>query len=96
EHTLRRLGKMKDRFPVIGDIRGRGLLLGVELVRPDHPMEPDADSARQIAVAALKQGVILLASGRAGNVISLTPPLTITKEQLDFALGVLEDCLARL
>lgn len=78
------------RHPKIGDVRGRGLMIGIELVSDPATREPDVAGARRMVVDALRHGVLLLASG---GTITLTPPLTISEPQLDFALQTLEDCL---
>ena len=77
------------RHPEIGDVRGRGLMIGIELVNPATG-EPDVAAAKRMLVEALRRGVLLLASG---GTITLTPPLTISKSQLDFARQTLEVCL---
>lgn len=71
----------------VGDVRGRGLLWGVEFVTADGA--PDGATAQAIVLEAMRRGVLLLNSGPAGNVVSLTPPLVITTAQLQFSLDVL-------
>ena len=88
-----RLRGLGDRGGV-GEVRGRGLLIGIEIVTDSERREPDADRAHAIMVDALKRGVILTSGGSSGNVLTLTPALTITEEQLAFALSVIEDCLS--
>ncbi|MGD2215813.1 MAG: aspartate aminotransferase family protein [Gemmatimonadales bacterium] len=88
---LERLEKLRARVRFIGDVRGRGLLAAVELVR-DPGARPDPERAARVVKEALQVGLILLAGD---GVIELSPPLTITEAQLDFALAALEDCLAR-
>jgi 4-aminobutyrate aminotransferase-like enzyme len=88
---LERLEKLRSRVRSIGDVRGRGLLAAVELVR-DPGARPDPERAARVVKRALRAGLILLAGD---GVIELSPPLTITEEQLAFALLALEDCLAR-
>ncbi len=91
---LERLRDIQSRSPAIGDVRGRGLMAGLEVVRDRESRTPDTDKAQRIVAAALRRGVLLLADGPHDSVISLTPPLTISEAQLDFSLEVLEDCLA--
>jgi 4-aminobutyrate aminotransferase-like enzyme len=69
----------------VADVRGRGLMWGIEL--------RDTKSAEQLVRSALKQGVILLQAGPQGNVISLTPPLVIPEQQLLCAVDVIEACI---
>jgi 4-aminobutyrate aminotransferase-like enzyme len=92
ERLLERLRDLQARHPAIGDVRGRGLLVGVELVRDPEARTPDPESAAGVVGAALRRGVILLAGD---GVLELSPPLTLSDEQLDFALHVFEDCLPR-
>ena len=78
----------------IGEIRGRGAMLAVELVRPGTT-EPDPETTRAVAAECLAQGVLILTCGTYGNVIRLLPPLVISEALLGEALGVLEDALRR-
>jgi 4-aminobutyrate aminotransferase-like enzyme len=71
-----------------------GLMVGIELVRDGESREPAGAEAGQVVRQCLEAGVILLAGGPSGNVLSLTPPLTITRRQLGHALGVLDTSLA--
>jgi 4-aminobutyrate aminotransferase/(S)-3-amino-2-methylpropionate transaminase len=73
---------------VIGDIRGRGAMLAIELVRAGSK-EPNAELTKAVAAACLKEGVIILTCGTYGNVIRLLPPLVITDELLNDGLDVL-------
>ncbi|MBV8366226.1 MAG: aspartate aminotransferase family protein [Candidatus Eremiobacteraeota bacterium] len=78
--------------PAIGHVRGRGLMWGVELVKDDE--QPDGDSAARVVTHALRCGVVVLAGGPASNVLSLSPPLVITREQLEFGVDAIMDALA--
>lgn len=77
--------------PRIGEVRGTGLLVGVEMVRADG--SPDADTAGRCVTGALREGLLLLAGGRHGNVLSLSPPFAITPEESDFLAGSLAGIL---
>ncbi|MDH3579307.1 MAG: aspartate aminotransferase family protein [Hyphomicrobiales bacterium] len=90
-HAQARLQDMKDRYPMIGDIRGRGLLIGVELVLDRDAKEPADDAAEEILYAALDKGLSFKTS--MGNILTLTPPLITTGEEMDQGLDILEDCL---
>ncbi len=92
-HALRRLRGMKARLPLIGDVRGVGLMVGVELVKDHVAGEPATAEAAQVTRLALEKGVIVLRGGPDGNILSLTPPLVITRMQMDFALDVLESAM---
>jgi 4-aminobutyrate aminotransferase-like enzyme len=89
---VERLLEIQTRAPVVGDVRGRGLLAGVELIQGPLDQEPDPELAARVSAEALRHGLILLSGG---HMFAISPPLTITDEQLDFALRVLEDCLRR-
>ncbi len=92
--TLARLQAMMKANPRIGDVRGLGLLLGIELVKSRETMERDPDAAERVLYAALSQGLSFKLT--MGNIITLTPPLTITQRQMDEALQILEKCIASL
>jgi 4-aminobutyrate aminotransferase len=85
---------MKDRHPLIGDVRGRGLLIGVDLVTDRDRKAPAADAAERILYACLSRGLSFKTT--MGNVLTWTPPLIVTREQMDWALGVLDECLSQL
>ncbi len=93
EQLLQRLQALQGHVPGIGHVRGRGLLAGIELVRDPNTRTPDRERAQHVILAALRRGLIVLADGPHASVLTLTPPLTISEEQLDFASRTLEDCL---
>ncbi|MCC3293916.1 4-aminobutyrate--2-oxoglutarate transaminase [Arthrobacter sp. zg-Y411] len=86
--VLPRLAGLAEETGIIGDVRGRGAMLAMELVVPGSK-EPDAGAAKAIAAACLQAGVIVLTCGTYGNVIRLLPPLTIGEDLLLDALDVL-------
>lgn len=90
----RRLDGWIGRHAAVGEVRGRGLMQGVELVRPGG-REPAGGLALRVADAALRRGVLLLTEGPRANVLAFTPPLVITEAQLDFAVDVVEEELER-
>jgi 4-aminobutyrate aminotransferase-like enzyme len=83
----------KIQSPKIGDVRGVGLLAGLEIVGPDG--RPDAETAARCVTGALKEGLLILAGGQNGNVISLTPPFDIRPEESEFLAGSLGRILGR-
>ena len=85
--ALERLDQLKARTPAIGDVRGRGLLLGIELVRDRGTKEPDNALAEAVLYAALDRGLSFKTT--MGNVLTLTPPLTITQAQMLAALDII-------
>ncbi|PRY02170.1 diaminobutyrate aminotransferase [Allonocardiopsis opalescens] len=99
ERMLARLRELRGRFASAGDARGRGLMLGLEIVDPSG--EPDALGAlpaapllaRRVQAEALRAGVIVELGGRHDAVVRLLPPLTITDEEADRVLAVLADAI---
>ena len=87
---LDRLGALQQRDPRIGDVRGRGAMVAVELVQPGTT-EPDAALTAKVAAAAHQQGLVVLTCGTFGNVLRFLPPLSIPDHLLDEALGVLDE-----
>ncbi|MBP8252744.1 MAG: aminotransferase class III-fold pyridoxal phosphate-dependent enzyme, partial [Herpetosiphon sp.] len=90
-YTLNRLRTFAHDVPHIGDVRGRGLMIGIELVTDRISKTPDPERALATVYACLQHGVVILNGGMNGNVISITPPFIISQEQLDYALDVLEN-----
>ena len=90
-HALARLQEMKARHPLIGDVRGRGLLLGVDLVGNRETKAPARAAAERVLYRALERGLSFKVS--MGSVINLSPPLTIAHDDLDRALDILEGCI---
>jgi 4-aminobutyrate aminotransferase / (S)-3-amino-2-methylpropionate transaminase / 5-aminovalerate transaminase len=92
--TMRaRMESWKERFPQIGDVRGLGAMLAIELVRDPATKEPDAETATAIVEEAVRNGLLLLKSGIYSNCIRVLAPLTLTDAELDEALGVWEQAL---
>lgn len=89
--ALQRLRQMQSRLPIIGDVRGRGLLFGIELVTDADAKTPANDLAEAVLYRCLDRGLSFKLS--LGNTLSFTPPLILTEEQLEFAMQVLEESL---
>ena len=87
-----RLFEMMDRHHLIGDVRGRGLLLGVELVRDRESREPASDEAEAVFYRCLERGLSFKVT--MGNVLTLSPPLIIERVDLERALDILDDTLS--
>ncbi len=88
-----RLGELQAADDRVGDVRGRGAMIAVELVR-SGTQEPDADLAKRIAATAHRAGVIVLTCGTYGNVLRFLPPLSISDELLTEALDLLTEAFA--
>ncbi|OMH34879.1 4-aminobutyrate--2-oxoglutarate transaminase [Tersicoccus sp. Bi-70] len=91
-----RLRALAEKTDIIGEVRGRGAMMAIELVKPGTgatTKEPNPEATKAIVQAALAEGVILLTCGTYGNVIRLLPPLVISDELLVDALDVLETAI---
>jgi len=86
------LSQLADRHEVVREVRGRGLMLGVELIEPTTG-EPATERAGRIVLEALQRGWILLGDGPSANVLALTPPLTISRSLLTRATELLDQLL---
>jgi len=91
-HALTRLRELKARHALVGDVRGRGLLLGVDLVRDRDTREGAPEAAERVLYRALSRGLSFKTT--MGHVLTLTPPLVTTRSQMDDALDILDTCLA--
>ena len=75
---------------IIGDVRGKGLILGVELVRDRATKEPAKQAAADVMEAAREMGMLIGKGGLDGNVLRIKPPMCITADDADFAVDVLD------
>lgn len=94
-YAVAKLQEMKTRHPVIKEIRGVGLMIGIELRDPKTGI-PDGEIVMKVLDACLDKGVLFYLCGNVGEVIRMIPPLTVTKEQIDDGLSMLEEALAEL
>jgi len=90
--ALERMQAMKRRLGAIGDVRGRGLLLGIELVKDRATKRPDDELAERVLYRALDRGLSFKSS--MGSVLTLTPPLTVTADEMIGALDIIEEAIA--
>jgi 4-aminobutyrate aminotransferase-like enzyme len=93
-----RLNEMKAKYELIGDVRGPGLMIGVELVKDKRTKEPARDEAKRFVHEALQRGVIFGESKYLGlgNIVKIKPPLNTQEAQIEKALDVFEDVTQRL
>jgi 4-aminobutyrate aminotransferase len=91
EYALGRLRELMASHPLIGDVRGLGLLMGVELVRDRGTRARAVEETEAVMYEALSRGLNFKTT--MGNVINLTPPLTISREELDLAVSILDDAI---
>jgi 4-aminobutyrate aminotransferase len=87
------LEELAARHPLIGDVRGRGLIAGIELVADRATRAPAAEAAAMVAYRCFELGLIVIYAGIHGNVIELTPPLSITAGDVDRALALLDEAI---
>jgi 4-aminobutyrate aminotransferase len=90
-YALKRLGELKERSEIVGDVRGKGLMIGVELVEDKESKKPAAQKAAQVIIRSWKRGVAIVTCG--ASTIRIVPPLTIQREMLDTALDIVEDTI---
>jgi 4-aminobutyrate aminotransferase/(S)-3-amino-2-methylpropionate transaminase len=89
------LNEMKKKYPVVGDVRGRGAMQALEFVKPGTH-EPNADAQASIIKYCLQKGVLLLSAGTYGNVIRLLPPLVMPEDLLKEALSILDEAISKI
>ena len=90
-YLIDRLRALMDKYPLIGDVRGRGLMIGVEFVRDRETKERATTERDRIVQEMFKRGVLILGAGR--NAIRFAPPLVINKSQVDTVVNVFEEAL---
>jgi 4-aminobutyrate aminotransferase len=88
-YVLKRLGEFAERSEIIGDVRGKGLMIGVELVEDKDSKKPAAKKASDVIMRCWRRGVAVVTCG--ASTLRLSPPLTIQRDMLDAALDVVED-----
>jgi 4-aminobutyrate aminotransferase len=93
EYILGRLRDLQERFPVIGEVRGMGLMIGMELVAGGD-LTPAPAEAEAIRASCLKNGVLVGVGGVYGNVVRIQPPLVISRDQIDCVLSAVKEALA--
>jgi 4-aminobutyrate aminotransferase len=92
EYLLARLAEWPARHRLVGDVRGKGLMIGIELVRSQRTREPNPEARQRVIERAFHQGLLVLGCG--DSTIRLMPPLIVEPDQADFALEVLERCVS--
>jgi 4-aminobutyrate aminotransferase/(S)-3-amino-2-methylpropionate transaminase len=96
ERLIAGLRRIAERHPAIGDVRGLGAMVAIELFEQGNLARPDAALTARITAEAARRGLILLSCGTHGNVIRMLVPLTASDELLDEGLGILAGSLAAL
>lgn len=90
--ALKRLNEMKEKYEVVGDVRGMGLFVGAEIVKDKKSKKRGEQEARQIMDYCFRHGLLLITAGR--NTLRVIPPLNITKEELNEGLDIMEEAIA--
>jgi alanine-glyoxylate transaminase/(R)-3-amino-2-methylpropionate-pyruvate transaminase len=91
-----RLLELQDRQPLIGEVRGLGLMLGVELVRDRQTKEPASTEAADVLELTKDRGLLIGKGGLFGNVLRIKPPMCLTKDDADFIVDCLDETLSEL
>ena len=94
KYLKKRLNEMKDNHPMIGDVRGKGLMVGIELVKNKDTKEYAPKETESVMMRCFQKGVALVNCGV--SVIRLMPPLTITRDLVDASLEVFEKSLSEV
>ncbi len=94
EHLMARLRALADKHPIIGEVRGRGLMIGVELVRNRKTKEPAGPAAERVLDVCKDKGLLIGRGGLYASTLRIQPPLIITREQADEAARVLDEAFA--
>ena len=92
EYFLERLNTLKDKHEIVGDIRGRGLMVGIEMVKDRNTKIPLTE-AKKGSQKALQKGLLLYPGGHNSNVLAFLPPIVIGKEEVDVAVSIIDDVL---
>jgi 4-aminobutyrate aminotransferase-like enzyme len=87
---------MAPACPYLGDVRGMGLIMGLEFVKDKKTKAPAPELIRPLIVDAANHGLLIGSVGFHGNVIRVAPPLTITKAEADESLDIMQGCLSRM
>jgi 4-aminobutyrate aminotransferase len=90
------LSDLKKKYTIIGEARGVGLMLAIELIFPGTEKKPNPDAATHLLNAALKRGLLAYMAGTYGQVVRFIPPLTVSAAQIDQALAILDESLAEI
>jgi 4-aminobutyrate aminotransferase len=90
-YILKRLEELREESEIVGDVRGKGLMIGMEIVEDKENKKPSANKANEIMVRSWKRGVVVITCGV--STIRIAPPLNITRELIDAALDIIIDCV---
>jgi 4-aminobutyrate aminotransferase len=94
EYIMSRIVDWPKRYGIVGDVRGLGLMIGIELVKDKQTREPHSEAKGRVIRRAFEQGLLVLGCGE--STIRLMPPLVVEQEHIDYALDVLERCICEV
>lgn len=94
EYLMQRLSGWTERHPTVGEVRGLGLMIGIEFVKDQASRAPNPEGRRQVIQRAFESGLLLLSCGE--STVRLMPPLILEPEHADFALAVLDRCVTEI
>jgi 4-aminobutyrate aminotransferase-like enzyme len=95
-YTRMGMEKLQEKYEIIGDVRGRGLFLGLDLVKDRLSKTPDAESARRMANMMKDEGVLLSKHGRYDNTLKIRPPMVFSRDNAEQLLAALDVCFGKL
>jgi 4-aminobutyrate aminotransferase len=90
-HIMKRLDEVKEKSEILGDVRGKGLMIGAEIVENKKTKTPSPKKAEEIMMRSWKRGIVVITCGK--STIRIAPPLTITKDLVDPALDIIIDTM---
>jgi 4-aminobutyrate aminotransferase len=90
-YVMKRLEELKERSEIVGDVRGKGLMIGIELVEDKKSKKPASKKAEGVMMQSWKRGVAVITCGK--STIRIAPPLIITRELVDSGLDIIEDAI---
>ena len=94
EHLMNGIRELQDKHAIVGDVRGKGLMIGIELVRDRQTKERAVEERNALVQAVFRRGVLILGAGK--NAVRMAPPLVFTRDQADSVLRVLDEALAEV
>jgi alanine-glyoxylate transaminase/(R)-3-amino-2-methylpropionate-pyruvate transaminase len=95
-HLKNRLLEVQQRQPLVGEVRGMGLMLGVELVRDRRTKEPANSEAAEVLELCKERGLLIGKGGLFGNTLRIKPPMCLTKDDADFLADCLDEVLSSI
>ena len=91
EHLMGGLRDLQQRFPFVGDVRGKGLMIGIELVQPGTDKKPNLEATAGMMEETRERGLLIGKGGIYGSVVRMAPPMTVTLEEADEALAIMAE-----